>query len=38
MRKENPDGINFLEYYIVDTANKRSKEYKKAQSKSKRRR
>jgi hypothetical protein len=37
MRKNNPDGISFLEYYIVDLANKQAKAAKDAKMKSKRR-
>jgi len=36
MRKDNPDGIAFLEYYIVNEANERSKAAKKAKHKKRR--
>jgi hypothetical protein len=37
MRRDNPDGIAFLEYYMVDSVKKQAKEAKKHKSKPKRR-
>jgi hypothetical protein len=38
MRKDDPDGIAFMEYYLVDSIKKQAKEAKKNKAKPRRRR